>query len=272
MASVAEVTREQERPLAFMSGGRLGFDFWRLPIHVFLLIGAIGLLPLAHRNQKDGVPFEYLGIQAILLGWITFVTIRSIRRNRRDYHLFVKCQGGIDSSGIEKNRFFTGKEQSSRLNGGIRSEVIQVVGMPILIWQIYRFEMRISGAINLNNWTIAAMIGFACVWLLSIIQLVTSFYRGSTKEEVVVLDQGLFFSNQGPKWFETFPNEFLPWSNIRRVVASGHERSWDKTLDVEGDRWPWYRTIQFAGIRDEDWERMLGVIGERVAVVREGNG
>jgi len=118
----------------------------------------------------------------------------------------------------------------------------------------------------LNPWVNVSLSCSVGLLLLSMTQIVMSFFRPAKKEEVIITRHGIMWANRDPDWSGMFPNEFFPWSCIERVVVFNGDLWRDKKLQIDVDRWPWYRKIRFAKIRDEDWNRMLGMIGERVKV------
>jgi hypothetical protein len=239
-------------------------------IQSILTIGGFSLVSITTRDRQSEIRTVWFGILLIGIGYSILETVHLLWRNRRDSRLFLKSREFIDPSGSEHGRFFTGIRRLSPLYGGMRSEFLMLITMPLMVWWIFNLETRRPGAIQFNG---LAIIGFSCwagMWLLSMTQIVLSFFRPANKAELVILDQGLLSTNRGPEWFEKLPNEFYPWSCIERVVVEPGSLWRDRTLQIDVDRWPWYRTIRFAKIRDEDWKRMLGMIGERVEVVRKG--
>ncbi len=261
MASVVEVTRERERLLTFW--GSRNLREWQFAASMILLQGClVSVLPMAMRAKSDQIEDMIWLIPFLMTIWL-ILSLRDVFLRRRDRFAFERLQEQL---------VFRMETPTNLHTPSLYFQTLFPVAMISAVLLILSLGMARSAEYESSAVIVRLLFGGLCGFLLILfyvhdLWVAFKVFRERPMERLTVYDRGLLWGTG-----EKGCNVYVPWPLIKRAAWSCGTYQDSKTLMIWMPEANWEWRIHFKKIRAEEWERMLGMIGERVEVVREGNG
>lgn len=258
MASVVVEKGESARVLSF--GRSLNLWEWRFTVFNVLFWGVlVSVLPMAMGASPAQVADPIWMFLPVIAIWL-IMSLREIVQRRQDRFSFERLQKQL----VIEMEIPTQTRTPSVCSQTIFSVVMISEILAILFLGMARSaEYEISAVIG------RLLFGGVCGFLLIFsyaysLWMAYRTFQTEPMEGLTLYNRGLLWGTGNEGW-----NLYVPWPLIERVSWNCGTNEDSKSLTIRMRKVNGKTEIPFRKIRDEDWEKLLGVIGKRVEVVAE---